>query len=103
MTPMLIMGHKMNRMKQMVRTTTEGTFPLDSPFFMRKREEESLAPTTTSWRAANSSPMFLREVVSQALKIPPDDGEAKKMRWRGGVRPRRAPRRALRRGALIKL
>lgn len=87
----------------MVMTTSEGTLPLASPFFMRMREEESLAPTTTSWRAANSSPMFLREVVSQALKIPPDEGGAKNTRWRGGMRPRIAPTRAPRRGALMKL
>lgn len=103
MRAMLSTGHTTKRMEQMVRTTDDGNFPLDSPRFMRSRDEESLAPTTTSCRAANSSPMFFTEDVSQAVKIPPDWGEAKKARWSGGTRPRRAPMRAPRRGALMKL
>lgn len=70
---------------------------------MRRREDESLAATTTSRSAAKREPMFLREEVSRAVNIPPNWGEEKKVRWRGGVRPRGAPRSAPRSGALMKL
>jgi hypothetical protein len=102
MKAILMTGQSINLTNKINNVAPTGTCPKCSPRFNFRIEEDSVTPTTTTYRDAKSSPMLDSEVVSHASNRPTSSCLLKKTRCNGGTSPMKAPIRAPISGALKK-